>query len=57
MVLGLNRSDSKDKSKRNTSDNPITVESWLFGLGFQDFVNEFIQCGYDDLNFIVSIRS
>lgn len=57
MVLGLNRSDSKEKSKQTASDSPITVESWLFGLGFQDFVNEFIKFGYDDLNFIVSIQS
>ncbi|VVC37716.1 Hypothetical protein CINCED_3A019322 [Cinara cedri] len=50
--LGLNRSDSKEKSKKNGSDSPMTVESWLFGLGFQDFVNAFVEFGYDNLNFI-----
>lgn len=37
--------------------DPITVESWLFGLGFQDFVNVFIEYGYDNLDFIVSTGS
>lgn len=32
----------------------MTVESWLFGLGFQDFVNAFVEFGYDNLDFIVS---
>lgn len=55
IVIGLNRSDSKDKSRINGNDSPLTVESWLFGLGFQDFVNAFIEFGYDNLDFIVSI--
>lgn len=54
IILGLNRSDSKEKSRKNVSDCPITVESWLFGLGFQDFVSAFIEFGYDNLDFIVS---
>lgn len=54
IVLGLNRSDSKDKSRKNIDDSPISVESWLFGLGFQDFVNVFIEYGYDNMDFIVS---
>lgn len=53
--LGLNRSDSKENPKKNGSDRKMTVESWLFGLGFQDFVNAFIEFGYDNLDFIVSI--
>lgn len=55
LILGLNRSDSKDKSRKNGNNTPITVESWLFGLGFQDFVNAFIEFGYDNLDFIVSV--
>jgi len=55
IVLGLNRSDSKEKSRISCNDSPLTVESWLFGLGFQDFVNAFIEFGYDNLDFIVSI--
>jgi len=55
IFLGLNRSDSKDKSRINGSESQLTVESWLFGLGFQDFVNAFIEFGYDNLDFIVSI--
>lgn len=54
IVLGLSRSDGKEKSRKSGSDGPVTVESWLFGLGFQDFVSTFIEFGYDNLNFVVS---
>ncbi|CAH1724836.1 unnamed protein product [Aphis gossypii] len=53
--LGLNRSDSKEKSRISCNDSPLTVESWLFGLGFQDFVNAFIEFGYDNLDFICGV--
>lgn len=61
-ILGLSRSDtdssSKDTPRQSVTggQGPVTVESWLFGLGFQDFVNVFTEYGYDNLDFIVSTR-
>lgn len=54
IFVGLSRADSKENSRKNGNDVPVTVESWLFGLGFQDFVSTFIEFGYDNLNFVVS---
>ncbi|XP_050437843.1 ankyrin repeat and SAM domain-containing protein 1A-like [Adelges cooleyi] len=52
--LGLSRSESKEKPKPKI-ESPTSVESWLFGLGFQDYTAAFIDYGYDNLNFISGV--